>query len=285
MELKDEGIEFVRLVGTERRTGSTLAEVSKHWQGGNERFLFVSPHDDDAVLGCGLMMQLAQREKVPVYIAVVTDGSQGYCTEEEKNTIAETRRRETFECYESLGIPRQNIIWMAFPDCRLGSLRGRRKSTPQDLVEMRGFAGLQNSFTFYLRKIRPTQCFLPTSNDLHPDHRIVYEEFLISLFHAAGDIWPELGDPLAGVPHVNTYAVYCDFWGPPTLRMRTPMSYLEKKLEAIGRFKSQKQIAALVANVRDAGAEEYIRSIEFTLYHPARYRILFDEARGLDRMH
>ena len=99
------GAEFqvVRLVGDERRVASTLSGVSKHWQGGKECFLFVSPHDDDAVIGGGLLILLAKKEKVPVHVLVVTDGSMGYCSAGEKNTIAEVRRRETFECYRMLG--------------------------------------------------------------------------------------------------------------------------------------------------------------------------------------
>lgn len=279
-----EEFEFVRLVGDERRVGSKLAEVSRHWQGGQEHFLMISPHDDDAVLGAGLLIQLAKREKVPVHIMIVTDGSMGYCSDDEKNRIAEIRRQESLECYHSLGVPQQNIVWLGFPDCQLASYRGRSPAKPDDPAAISGFSGLQNAFTSHLRKIRPTQCFLPTWNDLHPDHRIVYEEFLISLFHAAGNIWPEIGQPLSMVPYVNTYAVYCDFASPPTLRMRTPTSYLEHKLKAIAAFRSQKQISSLIDNVRHCGPEEYIRAIEFRLYHPANYRSLFEEKKAIPMM-
>jgi hypothetical protein len=39
--MKKEEFEFVRLVGNERRVGTTLASVSRHWQGKKERFLVV----------------------------------------------------------------------------------------------------------------------------------------------------------------------------------------------------------------------------------------------------
>ena len=245
----------------------------------------ISPHDDDAVLGAGLLIQLAKRENVPVHIMIVTDGSMGYCSADEKDSIAEIRRKETLECYKTLGVPKSNIICLGFPDCQLASYRGRSPAKPDDAAAVNGFSGLQNAFTFHLRRIKPTQCFLPTWNDLHPDHRIVYEEFLISLFHAAGNIWPELGEPLSKVPYVNTYAVYCDFASPPTLRMCTPASYLENKLKAIASFRSQKQISSLIDNVRHCGPEEYIRAIEFKLYHPANYRSLFEEKKTIPMMH
>ncbi|OHB58567.1 MAG: hypothetical protein A2Y07_04925 [Planctomycetes bacterium GWF2_50_10] len=268
--------EFVRLVGTERRVGPTLESVSRHWQGPKERFLFISPHDDDAILGSGILMQLAKLENVPVYILIVTDGSMGYCTFEEMATISYIRRKETFESYQSIGIPKENIIWAGLPDCQLSLYRGRRKAQSDDKAVIQNFAGLQNMFTYYLRQIRPTQCFLPTQNDLHPDHRIVYEELLISLFHAGGDIWPELGEPLSSVPHVHEFGVYCDFIEPPQLRVTSDPEYLEKKLAAIAAFRSQKQIGSLIDIVRKGGPEEYFRAVEFRLYQPQRYHVRFE---------
>ncbi|MBN1806152.1 MAG: PIG-L family deacetylase [Sedimentisphaerales bacterium] len=280
-----EEIEFVRLVGNERRVGSCLSTVSRHWQGKKERFLMISPHDDDAVLGSGLLIQLAKRENVPVHILIVTDGRMGYCSKDEKDSISEIRRSESYECYQSLDIPKKNITWLGFPDCQLNSYRGRGAAESTEPLAIKGYTGLQNAFTYHLRKIKPTQCFLPTWNDLHPDHRIVYEELLISLFHAAGNIWPELGKPLSNVPYVNTYAVYCDFLEPPTLRMRTPRSYLENKLKAISSFRSQKQISSLIDNVRHCGPEEYIRAIEFKLYRPGKHRNLFEEKKAIGMIH
>jgi LmbE family N-acetylglucosaminyl deacetylase len=274
-------IEFVRLVGSERRASDTLASVSKHWQGDQEKFLFVSPHDDDAVLGAGLFMQLVQRENVPVYILIVTDGSMGYCSAEEKETITEIRRQETYRCYESLNIPRENIIWLGFPDCQLNQYRGRRKASANDPVAIEGYTGMQNAFTKYLRQIRPTQCFLPTSSDLHPDHKFVHEELLISLFHSAGDIWPELGKPLDKVPYVHEMGVYCDFPTPPKLRIKATESCLTKKMDAIAAFKSQKQISSLIDGVRQSGPYEYLRSLEFKLYQPGSYYDMFEEKHHL----
>ena len=205
----------------------------------------------------------------------------GYCTGEQRHSIAGIRREEALGCYRELGVSAKNLIWLGYPDCRLNEYRGRRPAQDDDRSGVGGFIGLQNSFTHSLREIRPTQCFLPTCNDLHPDHRIVYDEFMISLFHSAGNIWPELGEPLEKVPYVHTYAVYCDFAWPPTLRMRTPTVYLEKKLKAIGAFKSQRQISTLIENVRHCGPEEYTRAIDFKLYHPAKYRNMFEEKKPI----
>jgi len=277
--------QFIRLVGDERRVAPTLAGVSKHWQGDKECFLFVSPHDDDVALGGGLLMQLAKLENVPVYIMIVTDGAMGYCSKEEKDTISKIRQEETFESYQSLGIPKENIFWLGFPDSQVNSYRGRRAADENDKAVYQGFTGLQNAFTYFLRKTRPTQCFLPTSTDLHPDHKIVHEEFLISVFHASGNIWPELGEPLEKTPYFNEMAVYCDFPTSPQLQMKTPLSFLEKKLDAIRAFRSQKQIESLIEIVRNAGPYEYMRAVDYNFYNPDSYKIRFKEDNPIGYMH
>jgi LmbE family N-acetylglucosaminyl deacetylase len=271
-----EDFTLVRLVGNERRVASTLSGVSKHWQGKNESFLFVSPHDDDVVIGSGLLIQLAMKENVHVHILIVTDGSMGYCSAEEKNSIAQIRRKETFDCYQSLGIPKENIVWLGFPDCQLNYYRGRRPAQQNETMAIEDYVGLQNSFTHYLRKIRPTQCFLPTSKDLHPDHKFVHEEFLISIYHAAGSIWPELGKPIDKHPAVHEIACYCDFPTPPHLQIRTSPALLQKKLDAIAAFRSQRQIRAVIDTIKNAGPVEYIRDLGFHLYNPEIYREMFE---------
>lgn len=275
----DSEFEVIRLVGDERRVGDSLSGVSRHWQGENECFCFVSPHDDDIVLGAGLAIQLAIHEGVPVHVLVVSDGSMGYCSPEEKESIARIRKGETYESLVALGVPQEQIHFLGFPDCQLGLFCGRRAGRDEPGA-IAGFTGLQNAFTYHLRRIRASQVFVPTSNDLHPDHKVTNSELLISLFHASGNIWPELGEPLDYLPAIHELAVYCDFPEPPTLRIACDEATFENKLEAISAFRSQRQISTLIENVRNAGPQEYVRTINFQFYHPETYHHLFrDSAR------
>jgi LmbE family N-acetylglucosaminyl deacetylase len=267
---------ITKLHDGDRESSSSLTDASLAADGGSERFLFVSPHDDDAILGGGITMQLALSEGAEVYILIVTDGSMGYCSPEEKDTIADVRRRETYSCYNALGIASENIIWLGYPDCRINLYRGRRVAVKDDPAVFEGFTGMQNSFTRALRQIKPTRCFVPTLADLHPDHRFVYEEFMISIFHAAGTIWPELGEPMAQVPELFEMGVYCDFPKPPTIQVAAAESQLENKIKAINKFESQTQISSLVEIVRDNGAFEYFSEVGYNLYNPAKYRRLFE---------
>lgn len=277
--MKQKGYELIRLVSNQRRVGKSLQEVSQHWRGKKEHFLFISPHDDDAALGSGLLMQLAIKEGVKVHVIVVTNGSMGYCTLKEKDTISEIRKEETIKCYTMLGVPRENIIWLNFPDCNLSAYQGRRPMAPHHVSEtaIAGFTGLQNAFTYHLRKLNPTQCFVPTFNDLHPDHKYTYQEFMISVFHAGGEIWPELGKPMKEIPYISEMAVYCDFPTKPQLRLMAPERVFEKKLKSILVFKSQRQIKSLVKSVRMHGPVEYFKNIYFNLYNPQKYNYRFTE--------
>jgi LmbE family N-acetylglucosaminyl deacetylase len=117
--------------------------------------------------------------------------------------------------------------------------------------------------------------FVPTSADLHPDHQITHNELMICLFHAAGTIWPELGEPLADVPKVYELAIYCDFPQAPQYEIRGDPAAFERKLQSIAAYRSQTQIARLVETIRAAGPVEYVRALNFRFYSPTNYKGLF----------
>jgi LmbE family N-acetylglucosaminyl deacetylase len=240
-----------------------------------ESWLFVSPHDDDIPLGGGLWMQAAAQAGVDVHVLVVTDGSMGYCTLEQRDSISDIRRAETYESYQILGVPRDRVQYIGYPDGGLYTWCGRRKAKPGEPA-IEGYVGLSNAFTYHLRKIKPHRVFVPTIADLHPDHQITNNELMICLFHAAGTIWPELGAPLTEVPKVYELAVYCDYPQPPQLELRAQADAFEKKLASIAAYRSQTQIAKLVDIIRNAGPFEYLRELNFKFYSPSNYRPMFE---------
>ena len=208
-----------------------------------------------------------------MFALIVTDGTMGYCTVEQKDEIGRLRRGETLASCKILGIREDNIFFAGMPDGNTASYRGRRKAGPGDPA-IEGYTGLQNLFTYYLRLLRPTRIFLPTGEDLHPDHKVVSEEVLISIFHAAGSIWPELGKSIA-TPLIYEFAVYCDFRDPPNLKLEADERSFQRKLEGILAFSSQEQILSLIKNIEDGGPFEYIREVIFKLYSADNYRDLF----------
>ena len=269
--------QFTRLQDGKKQRLATLDEaIGMTAAGGRETWLFVSPHDDDLVIGAGLWIQAAVRAGVDVRVLVVTDGRMGYCTLEQRDRIADIRRSETYESFEILGVARDHVAYVGYPDGSLYDLQGRRRHRASDEVQpTQGYVGLCNEFTYHLRRTRPRRVFVPTAADLHPDHQIVNNEMMISLFHAAGAIWPELGEPLGDVPAVYELAIYCDFPQPPQLELQTEADAFDKKLAGIAAYRSQLQIAKLVENVRNAGPYEYLRELNFRFYSPNNHKTAF----------
>lgn len=255
-----------------------IGKAFPDWRGADECWMFVSPHDDDVVIGAGLAVQVGLAEGARVDAVVVTDGRMGYCRFEQRRTISKIRAAEAQKAYQLLGLPPERLRFLDCPDCNLNQYRGRHFTTIGAPTEIEGAGGMQNAITHALRHARPNRVFLPTSSDLHPDHQIVHEEVLISLFHAQGNIWPELGAPIAEVPKVYEFAVYCDFPAPPQIRIEATAAMLDRKLQGIASFVSQEQIGGLIEIQRAAGPIEYFRELEFAFYSPQKYHPLFARA-------
>ncbi len=254
---------------------ANVGELFPDWRAADERWMFISPHDDDVVIGAGLTFQAGMAEGADLHAVVVTDGRMGYCRFEQRRNISKIRAAETAKAYQILGLLPGRLKFVECPDCNLNAYRGRHFTTIGAPTEIEGAGGMQNAFTYLLRQVRPNRVFLATSADLHPDHQIVHQEMLISLFHAQGNIWPELGTPIAEVPRVYEFACYCDFPEPPQIRVEATPAMLEAKLSAIAAFASQEQIEAVVSIQREAGPIEYLRELEFHFYRPQQYHALF----------
>jgi LmbE family N-acetylglucosaminyl deacetylase len=253
---------------------SHLSEIFDDWKSNDERWLFVSPHDDDIVISSGILLQKAVDEKIKTGILITTDGSMGYCRETDMSDIQRIRHDETVDSFAGFGI--DDVTWLNFPDSQLGLYVGKRKANAGDPCIIKGFTGLQNAYTYHFRRFRPTRIFVPSGADLHVDHKITYQETLISLFHCNSLIWPELGGPLPEIPKVYEMAVYCDFTELPDIKVEGGRAELDLKLKGIASYRSQdKIIASLVKKIESGGPVEYFRDVRFSLYSPDNYRDLF----------
>jgi len=239
-----------------------------------ETWLFVGAHDDDICIGAGLWLQAAVQAGVDVWALIVTDGRMGYCTPEQEPHIVEIRRRETLTSFEILGLAAEKILFFDYPDNDLAAHQGRRKA-PSDPYAIAGYTGLQNSFTWLLRKLQPGRIFIPAESDTHPDHKITYTELMISVFHATGAIWPELGTPMKRLPMIYESAIYENFRIPPNLELRADELAYERRMQSVLAYESQAQIEAVIAEIEALGPYEYLYEHPFPQYNPAQYRHLF----------
>jgi len=247
-----------------------IASAFSDWQE-KERWLFLAPHDDDIVIGAGNTLLAAVNNNVEVHCAITTNGYMGYCTPEHKNTIEKIREEECFNSFKTLGV--EHVHFLHFPDCALTTYSGRTFNTTGDASEIAGATGLQNSYVHLLREVRPTRLFLPTVTDLHPDHQATHKEMLISVFHAEGGIWPELGERIEAIPTIYEYAVYTDFSKSPQICIELPQDILDKKLQAIYCYKSQTQIENIIKKLNYRF--EFIHEMEFDFYDAKKYQAEF----------
>lgn len=253
--------------------------IFPHWQGKDECWLFLAAHDDDIVTGAGLTLLAGLEEKADVHAVITANGNMGYCRPEYRESIASIRKEEAMESFRILGLGQEKVHFLDFDDCSFYLQAGRRLVTDSLASSantvIAGATGLQNSYTWILRKVRPTRVFLPTPTDIHPDHQMTTREMMISIFHAQGDIWPELGPKLEQLPLLYEYSTYSDFITQPTIRIRATDALWKKKLAGIMAYKSQEQIDMLIELQKKSGAQEYLREVRFDILEPHKYDRLF----------
>ena len=271
---------FDRRTDSGRISSANPGDFFPNWKGDEERWLFLSPHDDDIICGCGLTFIASLHCGIKTFAGVVTNGKMGYCTPEERETIADVRREECAGSFAALGLPKENLFFLNHDDGSLNLQAGRRFATgaPGEGPTIAGGAGVTNSLVWLLRKTRPNRLFVPTITDLHPDHKFTNSEAMISIFHAQGSIWPELGEPIPDIPAIYEYATYSNFITPPQLRVRVSEDLFERKIDGILQYKSQKQIDLTIKIQRENGTEEFIREAEFDIFMPQRCKDLFAAA-------
>lgn len=266
---------FTRLVGDVKERSDSLDQLIKTPTGvASETWLFVGAHDDDVCIGAGFALMAAVQAGVDVRVIIVTDGRMGYCTPEQEPNIVEIRHRETLNSFAILGLPAEKITFLGYPDNDLAVRQGRRRAQP-DEIQVGGYTGLQNDFTWHLRQMRPHRVFVPAESDTHPDHKIAYTELMISIFHATGAIWPELGEPLAATPVIYEAAIYENFRTPPNLEIRADADAFQRRLQSVLAYESQGQIAGVIDEIKALGPYEYLYEHPFPHYTPTQYRHRF----------
>lgn len=242
---------------------------------GKRKLLAIAPHEDDIPLCWSLAILHAIRGEVEVALWVVTNGDNWYDKLDDCQTIVQVRQNETRAACRLLGILDTNIHFLWYPES-LDWHTIKHPARPGDPDIHHGMSWLDNSLTRLLRLTQPDVVLVPHGADYHPVHKRVYEALLISLFHASGQIWTEEhGEPIA-TPSLLEAPVYCDFASDaqPNVIITEGEGDFAKKLAAIWCFESQPQIAKLVENVRNGGAQEYLHARGFTFFDPKKYEWL-----------
>jgi LmbE family N-acetylglucosaminyl deacetylase len=148
------------------------------------RILVFGAHPDDETTMAGTMTKLAA-EGGKVYVAILTDGCEGYPDPSWKDRIVAMRREEQAACNRVLGITRR--FNYDAPDQGLTC----DKPTLSWCIRV-------------IRETRPDAVFNHGPADVHRDHRRTHELVTDAVFHAGEPVNAELGGPWR-TPHVYYY--------------------------------------------------------------------------------
>jgi len=129
-----------------------------------KKILLLAPHPDDPEYSCGASIAQWSKENEIFYTAFSP------CIASLPKTFApDTLYRELKAAAGILGIPEANINTFDFPVRRFPEHR-------QDILEL----------MISLRKsLKPDLVVMPNSNDIHQDHKVIYEEGLRAFKHSS----------------------------------------------------------------------------------------------------
>jgi len=158
----------------------------------------ISPHDDDGIIGCGGIICDLSRIDARTYVLIMTDGSLGYSSVQQKTTIKETRRREAERAYKTL---EADPYFLDFPDMNL------RPYACWETLDGRN--GAYKRALKILREVRPETVFVPNPSDWHPDHKAAFDVGLSTSKLAATPAVADIGEPIH-LKHLFSYRVWDD---------------------------------------------------------------------------
>ena len=104
------------------------------WQAG-ETVAFLSPHDDDALLGAGYLLKSTVENNGNPLLLIFCSGDAGYSVPEEKDIITQRRKQEAIQAYGMLGVKQENIHYFDIPDFSLMPHVNRNLSQEKGLFE------------------------------------------------------------------------------------------------------------------------------------------------------
>jgi LmbE family N-acetylglucosaminyl deacetylase len=129
----------------------------------NEPVLVVAPHPDDETLGCGGAIALLRSHGCPVWVLVMTDGTQSHPRSRKypAPVLQQLRQQETRLALSRLGVASKAVTFLQLPDGKLTTAAALHVN--------------QSACQDYLKALTPKIIFLPWRHDPHPDHRATWQ--------------------------------------------------------------------------------------------------------------
>ncbi|MDP2922956.1 MAG: PIG-L family deacetylase [Candidatus Omnitrophota bacterium] len=199
-----------------------------------DRVLILAPHPDDEVLALAGVIQRARAKGAQIKIAYLTNGDYNelsYFLYKKKPAlskggfiqIGKTRQQEAYKAMEFLGVGKDSLIFLGYPDRFTESILTsfwnkdkppasfitRIDRVPYEDAPSFGAAYVGQSILADLKnillKFKPTQIFVSSPQDTNPDHRSLYIYLKVALLDLIGQLEPA----------VNPYLVHKAGWPKP----------------------------------------------------------------------
>jgi len=120
------------------------------------KVLILSPHTDDAELGCGGTISKLIEKGYEIYVVIFSTCEKSLPIGFESGTL----KKESTDSLTSLNISKDNIIYLDY-DVRLFNYR--RQDILDDIIKIK-------------LSIEPDMVFIPSVDDYHQDHKTIAEE-------------------------------------------------------------------------------------------------------------
>lgn len=193
----------------------------------NDTILVIAPHCDDEVFGAGGFIYDALKKGARVYVVVMTNGEAFRLLFSRSSRAVELgyrRQMETLEALRVLGIPKENVFFLGYPDRGLALLWHEywSKDTPYlSRLTQRAENFYVTSFRIgnpycgesvvgdleeILLLVRPTIILTASPFDTHPDHWATFNFTMYAIERL------RLQDPFFGNTLVFWYLVHWHFW-------------------------------------------------------------------------
>lgn len=223
------------------RTGARASGVDLLFPGWkpDETVVFLSPHDDDVVLGAGYLVLAVREAGGRPVVAVLCRGDAGYSRASDKAGIAARRRKEAVAAYGRLGVPARDLVFFGLPDLSLMSR--------VDRVMADGRRGVVDRLIRLLRAKRAARVVFSSPHFENWDHTAVHRLGMYVVPQAGDPILADLGPP-SPVRSLLVYSVWGDFEPRGTDALRADLALLagdrdeELVRSALAAFVSQKAI-------------------------------------------
>ena len=248
------------------------------WKKG-EKVAFLSPHDDDVVLGAAYLLSATVEAGGIPLVFIFCKGDAGYSVAEEKSTIVKTRKKETLKAYGKLGVKQDNLFDSNIPDFSLPPYVNR------DLPRGKGLFEEQVKI---FRKEKVSRVVFSSGFFEHWDHTAVFHMGIYTSPQAGDPILADLGKPHAPKSYY-AYSVWGDFEPSPSdsSGLRADKGILiDKKQEetirdAIRVFSSQRKIFKTIVDYREKRKSD---SNYLELYKTIRIRRQIDFKAYIERL-